>query len=243
MGRRKKRKKIYKKSRKLPKIFTCPSCGSKSVKIEKKIKLIAYSIKCVDCGLEWEAYLRSANELYDINGENVKNCSICGGKLKKTELKDKIVNLVEVKCGTCGLQKEVLARSIEVAVDFYGSFIDLYFKDQEYHRLKGNVKEYKKEKNWSELALTYSLLSDITKMKASELSKEYISTGEEELLEESNKWRDEAANYHLLERELREKIKQEGTGVDLEEEIEVEEKLAKDKTLEEVFDDPGFLEW
>ncbi|MCK4281687.1 MAG: hypothetical protein KAX10_06205, partial [Candidatus Lokiarchaeota archaeon] len=100
-----------------------------------------------------------------------------------------------------------------------------------------------KEKNWSELALTYSLLSDITKMKASELSKEYISTGEEELLEESNKWRDEAANYKLLERELREKIKQEDAGVDLEEEIEVEEKLAKDKTLEEVFDDPGFLEW
>ena len=80
-------------------------------------------------------------------------------------------------------------------------------------------------------------------MKASELSKEYISTGEEELLEESNKWRDEAANYKLLERELREKIKQEDIGVDLEEEIEVEEKLAKDKTLEEVFDDPGFLEW
>jgi len=243
MGRRKKRKKVYRKIKKLPKIFTCPECGAKSVKIEKKQKLITYSVRCVDCGLEQMAHLRSASDLYDINGENIKNCPICGGKVKKSELKDKVVNLVEVRCGTCGIQKEVLAYSIEVAVDFYGSFIDLFFKDQEYHRLKSNIKEHQKEKNWNELTFTYSLLSDITKMKAAELSKEYIITGEVELIEESHKWRYEAANYHLLERELREKIKQGDTGVDLEEEIEGEEKLAKDRTLEEVFDDPGFLEW
>ncbi len=243
MGRRKKRKKVYRKIKKLPKIFTCPACGAKSVKIEKKIKLITYSLKCEDCRLEDEAYLRTANDLYDINGENIKKCPICGGNLKKTELKDKIINLVEVRCGACGLQKEVLARSIEIAVDFYGSFIDLYFKDQEYHRLKSNIKEYEKEKNWSELALIYSLLSDISKMKSTELSKEYITTGDEQVLEESNKWRDEAANYKLLERELREKIKTKEIDKDLEVEVKEEEELAKDKTLEEVFGDRGFLEW
>ncbi len=145
----------------------------------------------------------------------------------------------------CQLQKEVLARSIEEPVDFYGAFIDIYFQDQEFHRLKGNIELYEEEKNWKELALTYSLLSDLSKLKAGELAKDYVATRDTEKLKESEKWRSEATKFKLLEREVRQKIEsQEFEMEEVEPEVEEEdEKLARDRTLEEVFDDPGFLEW
>lgn len=198
----------------------------------------------MDCGVERETYLRTSNDSIDIYGDDVKICPICDGKLKKEEVREKVFNLVEVKCGACGQQKEVFARSIEEPVDFYGAFIDIYFKDQEYQRLMSNIKLLEEEKNWKELAYTYSLLSDVSKLKASELSKEFTATRDGEKLKESDKWRNESTKFKLLEREIRERIKDGDFDEEIVETIEDEgEKLKKDRTLEEVFDDPGFLEW
>ena len=35
MGRRKRKQQSYKRMKRVPKIFNCPSCGEKSVKVEK----------------------------------------------------------------------------------------------------------------------------------------------------------------------------------------------------------------
>ena len=80
MGRRKRKQQTYKRVKHVPKIFTCPSCGEKSVKVE-----------------------------------NIRRSAIA-----------------TVKCGYCGLTKDVIVNSISEPVDAFGDFIDIYYADQNY---------------------------------------------------------------------------------------------------------------
>ncbi|MHA1195370.1 MAG: hypothetical protein ACTSRH_04585 [Promethearchaeota archaeon] len=191
MGRRKRKQQTYKRVKKVPKIFTCPNCGEKSVKVE-----------------------------------NIRRSSIA-----------------TVKCGHCGLSKNVVVNSISEPVDAFGDFIDIYYADQELQRLEKRIKKLIEDEEWGELALSYSILSDICKAKETEaLEKENAD------IEEANKWRLKAEEYRKLEKEALKELDlhelEKGIKTDDESLFsETAGHVKKEKKIEDIFDDPGFLEF
>ena len=192
LGRRKRKQVTPKRVKRVPKIFTCPECGEKSVKV--------------------------------------------------TDLKKKGA-FATVKCGNCGLTKEVLVNSISEPVDAFGDFIDVYYADQELQRLEKRIQRLKEDNEWGELALSYSILSDLCKTKAALLLEE-----EDVNLDEVNKWKMKAEEFKRLEKDTILKLETEELerGVRTDEEslfAESETKIKKERKIDDIFDDPGFLEF
>jgi len=69
MGRRKRKQQTYKRVKKVPKIFTCPNCGEKSVKVENIRKSAIATVKCGHCGLTKEVLVNSISEPVDAFGD------------------------------------------------------------------------------------------------------------------------------------------------------------------------------
>ena len=193
MGRRKRKQPTYRRVKRLPKIFTCPECGEKSVKV-KDLKEAAFAT---------------------------------------------------VKCGNCGLSKQVLVNSISEPVDAFGDFIDVFYADQELQRLEKRVRKLKRENEYGELAFAYSILSDICKAKAALIMEE-----EDEIdMEEVNRWKLKSEQYKRLEKDALLKMETD----ELERDIQTDDdtvfsehddsKLKREREIDEVFDDPGFLEF
>lgn len=192
MGRRKRKQVSPKRVKRVPKIFTCPDCGEKSVKV--------------------------------------------------TDIKKKGA-FATVKCGNCGLTKEVLVNSISEPVDAFGDFIDIYYADQELQRLEKRIQKLKDENEWGELALSYSILSDLCKTKAAVLLEE-----EDVNLDEVNDWKMKSEYYKNLEKDTILKLETEELerGVKTDEEslfAESDTKIKKERKIDDIFDDPGFLEF
>ncbi|MFX0038970.1 MAG: hypothetical protein ACFFCY_09655 [Promethearchaeota archaeon] len=192
MGRRKRKQVTPKRVKRVPKIFTCPECGEKSVKV--------------------------------------------------TDLKKKGA-FATVKCGNCGLTKEVLVNSISEPVDAFGDFIDVYYADQELQRLEKRIMKLKNENEWGELALSYSILSDLCKTKAAILLEE-----DNVDLDEVNDWKLKAEEYKQHEKDTILKLDTEELerGVKTDEEslfAESDTKIKKERKIDDIFDDPGFLEF
>jgi transcription elongation factor Elf1 len=192
MGRRKRKQQSYKRVKKVPKIFTCPNCGEKSVKVE-----------------------------------NIRKSAIA-----------------TVKCGYCGLNRDVIVNSISEPVDAFGDFIDIYYADQELQRLEKRISKLKKENEWGELALSYSILSDICRAKAAAA----LDEEEGDKLEMATQWRTKSEEYKQLEKgallqldtlELEKGIKTDEDSLF----DETEGKVKREKKIEDIFDDPGFLEF
>ena len=191
MGRRKRKQQTYKRVKHVPKIFTCPSCGEKSVKVE-----------------------------------NIRRSAIA-----------------TVKCGYCGLTKDVIVNSISEPVDAFGDFIDIYYADQELQRLEKRISKLKKEGEWGELALSYSILSDICRAKAAEALDE-----DEADLDEANKWKLKSEQYKRLEKDALIQLDtlELEKGIKTDEDSlfdETEGKVKREKKINDIFDDPGFLEF
>ncbi|MFX0069780.1 MAG: transcription elongation factor 1 family protein [Candidatus Hermodarchaeota archaeon] len=193
MGRRKRKQQTYKRVKRVPKIFNCPSCGEKSVKVE-----------------------------------NIRKSAIA-----------------TVKCGHCGLTKDVLVNSISEPVDAFGDFIDVYYADQEIYRLEKRVPKLIKENEWGELSLCYSILSDICRAKAAEAMEDEDNID----MDEVQKWKIKSEEYKRKEKdallkldssELEKGIKTDDESLFTEHD---ESDMKKEKKIEDVFDDPGFLEW
>ncbi|MFW9772126.1 MAG: hypothetical protein ACFFEO_08180 [Candidatus Thorarchaeota archaeon] len=192
MGRRKRKQVSPKRVKRVPKIFTCPDCGEKSVKV--------------------------------------------------TDLKKKGA-FATVKCGNCGLTKEVLVNSISEPVDAFGDFIDVYYADQELQRLEKRIQRLIEDNEWGELTLSYSILSDLCRTKAGLLLEE-----DNVNMEEVNDWKMKAEHYKRLEKDALLKLDSEelDRGVRTDEEslfAESETKIKKERKIEDIFDDPGFLEF
>ena len=192
MGRRKRKQQSYKRVKRVPKIFTCPNCGEKSIKVE-----------------------------------NIRKSAIA-----------------TVKCGHCGLTKDVLVNSISEPVDAFGDFIDIHYADQELQRLEKRIEKLKKENEWGELVLSYSILSDICKFKAAEVLEDEDNAD----LDEVNKWKIRAEEYKRLEKNalLQLDTLELEKGIKTDEESlfdETEGKVKREKKIEDIFDDPGFLEF
>ena len=193
MGRRKRKQQSYKRVKTVPKIFTCPKCGEKSIKVE-----------------------------------NIRKSAIA-----------------TVKCGHCGLTKDVLVNSISEPVDAFGDFIDIHYADQELQRLEKRIGKFKQKNQWGELVLCYSILSDLCKVKAAEALEDEDNVN----LDEVNKWKIKAEEYKRLEKgallqldslELEKGIKTDDESLFTEHE---ESDMKKAKKIEDIFDDPGFLEF
>jgi len=192
MGRRKRKQPTYKRVKKVPKIFTCPECGEKSVKV--------------------------------------------------TDIKKKGA-FATVKCGNCGLTKEVLVNAISEPVDAFGDFIDIHYADQELLRLEKRVAKLKEEGEWGELAFAYSILSDLCRIKATLLLEEDNID-----MDKVNDWKMKAEQYKKLKKDALLKLDTEELerGVRTDEEslfAESETKIKKERKIEDIFDDPGFLEF
>lgn len=194
MGRRKRKQQTYKRVKKVPKIFTCPECGEKSVKVK-----------------------------------NIRKGPIA-----------------TVKCGYCGLSKEVLVNNISEPVDAFGDFVDVYYADQELSRLEKRIVKLKQDNELGELALCYSILSDICKAKASLLMEDEENIN----MEQVEAWKIKAERYKNLEKDAIQKLDAEEMerGIKTDDETlfaEHEETggIKKEKKIEDVFSDPGFLEF
>jgi len=192
MGRRKRKQVSPKRVKRVPKIFTCPECGEKSVKV--------------------------------------------------TDIKKKGA-FATVKCGNCDLTKEVLVNSISEPVDAFGDFIDIFYADQELQRLEKRIQKLKDENEWGELALSYSILSDLCKVKAGVLLEE-----EDVNLDEVNDWKMRSDHYKKLEKDAILKLETDELerGLKTDEEslfAESDTKIKKERKIEDIFDDPGFLEF
>ncbi|MFW9823481.1 MAG: transcription elongation factor 1 family protein [Candidatus Thorarchaeota archaeon] len=192
IGRRKRKQVAPKRVKRVPKIFTCPECGEKSVKV--------------------------------------------------TDIKKKGA-FATVKCGNCELEKEVLVNSISEPVDAFGDFIDIYYADQELQRLEKRIQKLKLDNEWGELALSYSILSDLCKTKAAVLLEE-----DDVDLDEVNDWKTKAEEFKRLEKDALLKLDSEelDRGVRTDEEslfAESETRIKKERKIDDIFDDPGFLEF
>lgn len=193
MGRRKRKQSGYKRVKRVPKIFTCPECGEKSVKVENLRKSV----------------------------------------------------FATVKCGHCGISREVLVNSISEPVDAFGDFIDVFYVDQELQRLEKRVHRLVKENEYGELALVYSILSDLCKAKAATLLED-----EDDIdMEEVNNWKLKSEQYKRLVKDAVLKL----DTMELERDIKTDDEslftahdesdIKKERKIEDVFSDPGFLEW
>ena len=168
----------------------------------------------------------------------------CGEKSIKVENIRKSV-IATVKCGHCGLTKEVLVNSISEPVDAFGDFIDIHYADQELQRLEKRIEKLIKENEWGELALSYSILSDICKLKVVQALEDEDKVD----LDEVNKWKLKSEEYKKREKDA---LLQLDT-LELEKGIRTDEEslftehdesdMKKEKKIEDIFDDPGFLEF
>ncbi len=193
MGRRKRKQQTYKRVKRVPKIFTCPACGEKSVRV-KDIKKSAIGT---------------------------------------------------VKCGHCGLSKEVLVNSISEPVDAFGDFIDIFYADQELQRLEKRVEKLKKDNEWGELALAYSILNDICKFKAAEALEDEDNID----MDVVNNWKLKSEEYKRKEKDALLKMESEELERDIKTESDSlfaehdDSDIKRERELKDVFDDPGFLEF
>ncbi len=168
----------------------------------------------------------------------------CGEKSVKVKNIRKSV-IATVKCGHCGLIKEVLVNSISEPVDAFGDFIDIYYLDQELQRLEKRIVKLKQKSEWGELFLCYSILSDICRAKAAEALEDEDGVN----LDVVDKWKIKAEEYKRLEKdallqldslELEKGIKTDDESLFTEHD---ESDMKKAKKIEDIFDDPGFLEF
>ena len=151
--------------------------------------------------------------------------------------------LATVKCGHCGLTKEVIVVSISEPVDAFGDFIDVYYADQEIQRLEKRLKKLIDDNEYGELALSYAILSDLCKAKAA------LVLEEEDFNEdEVDNWKLKSEKYKRLEKDALLKLDELELehGIKTDDESlfdEHESKMKKEKKIEDVFSDPGFLEF
>ena len=139
-----------------------------------------------------------------------------------------------------------MVNSISEPVDAFGDFIDIHYADQELQRLEKRIKKLKIENEFGELALCYSILSDLCRVKATLLMEDEDNMN----MDDVNDWNMRAAHYKNLEKETISRLDAEelDRGIKTDDETlfaEHEETggIKKEKKIEDVFSDPGFLEF
>ncbi len=247
MGRRKRKKVAYRRVKILPKIFKCPKCGNRTMKARNRTKTIEIStVECPKCSY--------TSDIDPREKKNVKICPNCGSELKvKTISREQ--RFSTIKCGTCGEEEEVLADNLTEPVDAFGRYIDIFYAEQEYDRLFKLSKILDRKGEWSELANVYSYLAYICKVNRQASLKKYEQTQNADDLKAADQWRQSGEEFKKREKDILEKLelKQLEEGKSLMEDESAAEEL-KDLDLadqeeeekkkgNDIFSDPGFLEF
>jgi len=144
--------------------------------------------------------------------------------------------LAKVKCLTCSLSGEIKNIKAYKPIDVYGDILDLYYADEEIQRLEKSIEHLKKLEKWGDLTRTYSILSDLYSAKGAYLLKDDNNLGPYEI----SRWNLKSEKYKRLEKETR--LKRDSKAND-ESSKESKFTMKKEKKIEDVFDDPGFLEF
>jgi len=185
----------------------------------------------------------------------VKVCPNCGSELK-TKTISREQRFSTIKCGTCGEEEEVLADNLTEPVDAFGRYIDIFYAEQEYDRLFKLAKILDRKGEWSELANIYSYLAYICKVNRQASLKKYEATQNQDELKAAEQWRQSAEEFKKREKDILEKLElkqlEEGTSL-LDDESSAEELKELDDLVEQeeqekkkgndIFTDPGFLEF
>ncbi len=168
-----------------------------------------------------------------------------------------------VRCGSCGKEEEVFATELTEPVDAFGDFIDIFYAQQEYERLTQRAAFLEKHAQWEELVAVYSYLADISELAAAAELKEYEDDQDKSRIDKANTWKEESEKWRANEKdtiqklelkELEEGILPSGERVedfqdhDYEAELEIEgmpkrKKDDEDEEENDIFSDPGFLEF
>ena len=144
--------------------------------------------------------------------------------------------LAKVKCSTCSLSREIKIIKAYRPIDVYGEILDIYYEDEEIQRLEKSIEDLKRLEKWGDLTRTYSILSDLYSAKGACLLKDDNNPSPNEI----SKWNLKSEKYKRLEKETR--LKRDSKAND-ESSKESKSTLKKDKKIEEIFDDPSFLEF
>jgi len=144
--------------------------------------------------------------------------------------------LAKVKCLTCSLSGEIKIIKAYRPIDVYGEILDLYYAGEEIQRLEKSIEHLKKLEKWGDLTRIYSILSDLYSAKGACLLKDDNNPGPDEI----SKWNLKSEKYKRLEKETR--LKRDSKAND-ESSKESKFTMKKEKKIEDVFDDPGFLEF
>lgn len=172
-------------------------------------------------------------------------------KTKKVDEKSAIVI-----CGSCGKEQAVPSTDIFEPVDHFGGFIDIYYSKQEFDRLEKRAKRLEEKQKYSELAFVYSLLADICEINATEAFKDHEETKSEQAFESSQKWKKQGEDYRKESKDFfsRLKLKELEDGIDDSIYEDAEDSQFQDgkstgnrakrgRSLEDILDDKGFLEF
>ena len=144
--------------------------------------------------------------------------------------------LAKVKCLTCSLSGEIKIIKAYRPIDVYGEILDLYYAGEEIQRLEKSIEHLKKLEKWGDLTRTYSILSDLYSAKGACLLKDDNNPGPDEI----SKWNLKFEKYKRLEKETR--LKRDSKA-NIESSKESKFTMKKEKKIEDIFDDPGFLEF
>jgi len=181
-------------------------------------------------------------------------CVACGHKTVKVKVKRK-QGIALIKCGSCGVEKEVKATEISEPVDAWGEYIDIYFGEQEYDRLTKRAERLEAKQAFKELASVYSLLADISRNNSDEAAKAYKDSKSEEDHINQDKWKTQADKFAELSKDLYMKLEskelEEGSDDDVFEDIEDQQfkedstakKPRRGRDIEDILDEKGFLEF
>lgn len=178
----------------------------------------------------------------------------------KTKINKKNKMEAIVICGSCKKEQIVHANELTEAVDAYGDFIDIYFSGQELERLKKRAEKLKEKQQYSELASVYSYLADICQANAEEALREGEKNKSDEDLKQAQLWQAQSDAYRKDSKDLFEKLnlKELTDGVEDsevyedtdEQEFDMDDpkkpssgKAKKGRTLDDILEDKGFLEF
>ncbi len=144
--------------------------------------------------------------------------------------------LAKAKCLTCSLSLEIKNIKSYSPIDVYGEIMDLYYAAEEIQRLEKDIENLKKLEKWDDLIQTYSILSDLYRVKGfCLLTDDFIPSADK-----TSMWNLKSEEYMRLEKETR--LKRDSK-VDKESPKKIKLALKKEKKIEDVFDDPGYLEF
>ncbi len=146
--------------------------------------------------------------------------------------------LANVRCSTCSLSGDIKINTVaHNPIDVYGEFIDLYKADEEIPRLEKKIENLKKLEKWAELTHTYSIMSDLYSKKGACLLKNENNPSPDEI----SNWNLKSEMYKKLEKEA--SLKRDSLRASDKSFKDDKGNIKKGKNIEDIFDDPGFLEF